>query len=118
MDDIAIKFDIVNPVSDKKKPRYNKERNLFTFPVDTNYKYYVEARKLNDTTGDYDWYLLLSKSQFSPHCRLCEVNMYRSCKIHPRGEFKNFISRECAERGNINMKKVETNSHYDTWLIC
>ena len=43
--------------------------------------------------------------------------MYHSCKIHPRGEFKDFISRECEERGNVDMDKVDTNNEYDIWLI-
>ena len=43
--------------------------------------------------------------------------MYGSCKIHPRGEFKDFISQECSERGNVDMDKVDANSDYDIWLI-
>lgn len=112
-----IQFEIVNPVSSKKKPRYEKERNLFVFPVDKSYRYYIEARKLDEATGEYKWYLLLGVTKFSEHCRLCEVNMYRSCKIHPRGEFKDFIARECLERGNIDMDKVDANDTYDVWLI-
>ena len=104
-----IQFEIVNPVSSKKKPRYEKERNLFVFPVDKSYRYYIEARKLDEVTGEYKWYLLLGITKFSEHCRLCEVNMYRSCK--------DFIARECLERGNIDMDKVDANDTYDVWLI-
>ena len=43
--------------------------------------------------------------------------MYGSCKIRPRGEFKEFISAECAERGNVDMYIVDANSSYDVWLI-
>lgn len=112
-----IQFEIVNPVTNKKKPCYDTANNLFIFPVKTKYRYYIEARTLDEDTGEYKWYLLLGTKKFSEHCRLCEVNMYRSCKIHPRGEFKEFIARECAERGNVDMDKTDANTDYDVWLI-
>ena len=43
--------------------------------------------------------------------------MYRMCKLHPRGEFKDYIERECEERGNVDMDKVDANSEYDIWLV-
>ena len=112
-----IQFEIINPVTDKKRPRYEKERNLFTFPVDVKYRYYIETRNLDENTGEYRYYLLLGINKFSEHCRLCETNMYNSCKIHPRGLFKDYIVRECTERGNVDMNKVDANSDYDIWLI-
>lgn len=112
-----IQFEIINPVIDKKKPHYDSVKNLFTFTVETKYRYYIEARKIDEVTGEYTYYLLLSTKKFSEHCRVCETNMYNSCKIHPRGEFKEYIIRECGERGNIDMNKVNANNEYDTWLI-
>lgn len=112
-----IRFDIINPVSNRKKPHLNKEQNLFMFPVETKYRYYIEARNIDENTGEYKYYLLLSTIKFSEHCRLCEVNMYKMCKIHPRGEFKEFLYNECTERGNVDMNKVDANSEYDIWLI-
>ena len=112
-----IRFDIINPVSNNKQPHYDKTKDLFLFPATTNYKYYIEVRNINENTGEYRYYLLLSKIKFSLHCRPCEVNMYGICKLKPRGEFKEFVVRECEERGNIDMDKVDANSDYDIWLI-
>ena len=113
----CIQFEIVNPVTNNKKPRYDARSNLFMFPVDKKYRYYIEARNIDKDTGEYSWYLLLGNTKFSEHCRLCEVNMYGSCKIRPRGEFKEFISAECAERGDVDMYIVDANSSYDVWLV-
>lgn len=112
-----IRFDIVNPVTNGKRPHYDKNKDLFLFPVDTKYRYYVEARQYNTDTGEYKWYILIGKIKFSEHCRLCEVNMYGMCKFHPRGEFKEYIVRECEERGNVDMDKVDANADYDIWLV-
>ena len=112
-----IRFDIINPVTNSKKPHYDVNKNLFLFPVDIKYRYYIEVRNIDENTGEYRYYLLLSKIKFSEHCRLCEVNMYGMCKIHPRGEFKDYIVQECNERGNVDMDKVDANSDYDIWLV-
>ncbi len=113
----VIQFEIINPVTNKKKPRYEIERNIFRFPVETKYRYYIEAKQIDKDTGEYSYYLLLSTIKFSEHCRLCEVDMYNNCKLHPRGEFKEFIMQECAERGNIDMSKVDATSDYDIWKL-
>lgn len=113
----TIQFEIINPVTNNKKPRYDTNKDLFLFPVTKKYRYYIEARTLDKDTGEYNWYLLLGTTKFSEHCRLCEVNMYNTCKLKPRGEFKEYISRECAERGNIDMSNVDATNTYDVWLI-
>ena len=41
--------------------------------------------------------------------------MYGMCKFHPRGEFKEYIVKECEERGNVDMDKVDANADYDIW---
>lgn len=112
-----IRFDIINPVTNSKKPHYDTNKDLFLFPVDTKYRYYIEVRNIDENTGEYRYYLLLGRIKFSEHCRLCEVNMYGMCKIHPRGEFKEYVVQECVERGNVDMNKVDANSDYDIWLI-
>ena len=47
-----IRFDIVNPVTNGKRPHYDKSKDLFLFPVDTKYRYYVEARNIDKDTID------------------------------------------------------------------
>lgn len=115
--DVSIQFDIINPVTNKRKPRYDKEKDIFLFPVNIKYRYYIEASKTDKDTGLITYYLLLSKIKFSNQCRLCEVNMYSMCKIHPRGEFKDYVVRECNERGNITVDKIDSNSDFDTWIV-
>lgn len=114
----SIQFDIINPISNRKKPHYEYERNLFYFPTENKkYRFYVEARQINKDNGEVNYYFLLGTNKFSEHCRLCEVNMYGMCKIHPRGEIKDYIVRECSERGNINVNFVDGNINYDIWKI-
>lgn len=114
---VSIKFNIINPKTDKSKPAYTRSNNTFLFPVKKGYRYYLETSTVDNDTGLISYYLLLSKTIFDDNCRLCEVNGYGKCKIHPRGELKTYISRECEERGNITCDLIDANRMYDVYAI-
>lgn len=115
-ENISLKFNIVKPKVNIRKPYYEASRNRFFFPVHKNYKYYLEvtATNENDITA---YYILVGKEEFNPSCRRCEVNGIGNCRLQLHGEVKEYIAKECAERGNINATLVDENSDYDTYLI-
>ena len=62
------KYDIINPISDKKSPFFNKKKGLFYFPTKSNYKYYLECSRINENTSDIEFYILLSEVKFNINC--------------------------------------------------
>ena len=40
---VITKYNVVNPISNKKKPYYDFAKDYFIFPANTNYRYFVEA---------------------------------------------------------------------------
>lgn len=116
-EDIRLKYNIVNPVVDQYKPYYNKIKNLFYFPVNRDYKYYIEATQIDENTHQIKYYLLLSINSFNDNCRRCEVTSTGKCKVQVYGRFKDYIVRECKERGNIICDLVESTDDYDIFVV-
>lgn len=114
-------FNILNPKIDNKKPFYNSKKNIFYFKVDKPYKYYIEVSNTKDDDS-IEYCILLSTVEFDENCRKCSVDLYGRCQIHPLGEFKNYIKRECTERGNINCNyywnvELAEGINYDVYCI-
>lgn len=116
-ENINLRFNILNPVKDKNKPYYSKTKDYFYFPVNKYYRYYIEVSQTNETTGQIDYCILISKTKFNDNCRLCEVVRNGHCKLRPRGEFKNYLIRESIERGNFECNLIDSNADYDTYMI-
>lgn len=111
------KYDILNPIINKKSPFYNKKKGLFYFHTKTNYKYYLETSRLNQETNDLEFYILLSTEKFNPNCKQCHVDNYGRCQIRPAGKLKDYILIECEERGNFIMDYIETEDNYDVYNL-
>lgn len=114
---VITKYNVVNPISNKKKPYYDFAKDYFIFPANTNYRYFVEASLFNKEKGYDEYYLLLSKEKFDENCRKCEVNQYGKCKMKLVGEIKEFVKKECLERGNVNLEYIESIDLYDVYSI-
>lgn len=113
---INLRFNIVKPKIDIRKPHYEVARNRFFFPVHKNYKYYLEATS-TDENGITTYYILVGKEEFNPNCRRCEVNGIGNCRVQLHNDVKEYITKECAERGNIIATLIDENSDYDTYII-
>lgn len=111
------KYDIINPITDKKSPFYNQKKGLFYFHVKSNYKYYLECSRLNEETKDIEYYILISTEKFNPNCKLCHVDNYGRCQIRPAGKLKEYIIEESKERGNFIMEYLETENNYDIYRL-
>ena len=111
------KYDIINPITDKRSPFYNQKKGLFYFHTKTNYKYYLECTKTNDVTFDTEFYILLGKIKFNENCKRCHVDNYGRCQIRPAGILKEYIIRECEERGNFVMDYIESRETYDIYNL-
>lgn len=115
-ENIGIKFNIVKPKINIRKPYYDANHNRFFFPVHKNYRYYLEATSV-DEAGFIRYYIFVGKEQFNPSCRRCEVNGIGNCRLQLHNEVKDYIQNECAERGNITAVLIDENADYDTYNI-
>ena len=111
------KYDILNPITDKRSPFYNQKKGLFYFHTKSNYKYYLECSKLNEYTKDIEFYILLSNKKFDINCKLCHVDNYGRCQIRPAGKLKEYIIQESKERGNFIMDYLESEEYYDVYKL-
>lgn len=109
-------YEILNPVSDTKKPFLNRD-GFFIVPMKgARYRYYIEAA-LNTNNGDRNYYLLLSNTKFDNNCRICNVDNYGRLKLKLRGEFKDFINDEIKYRGNVDVEYVESFDGFDVFEV-
>lgn len=114
---MIVNYDILNPIIDKKSPFYNKKKGLFYFHTKSKYKYYLECSRLNQTTQDIEFYVLLSSEKFNINCKQCHVDNYGRCQIRPAGKLKEYILEESKERGNFIMDYLETENNYDIYKL-
>lgn len=111
------KYEVINPVTNNKKPFYDSKRKLFLFPVDTDYRYYVECACNNKTTGGREYFILLSNEIFDENCRKCKVDDYGRCQINVRGEIKEFIIDSMKYRGNLEVNYIKHEDIYDIYQV-
>lgn len=114
---MIFKYEILNPIVDTKKPFYDKRREVFMFPVDTCYRYYIEAAITNLENGSREYFIILSCIKFDNNCRLCNVDNYGRCQIKLKSEIKDYIISETEARGNIEINNIEHTIDYDVYQI-
>lgn len=112
-----IKYEIINPITNTKKPHVNKY-GVFIIPnIKHNYRYYIEVMRYNDSKYCYEYFLLLSDTKFDEQCRKCNVDNYGRLKVIIHKELKYFINEEMNNRGNLNVEYIESEELYDVWQI-
>ena len=80
------------------------------------YTNYVEVKNYNDIDG-YEYYLLLGISKFDSNCRKCRVDDYARLIVNLHDELKDYATKECNERGNLEFNYIESEDDYDVWQI-
>lgn len=113
----VVKYNIINPLSNKKLPYYDFKTDNFIFPLKGNYKWFVEAANFNKEKGYNEYYILLGKDKFDDNCRRCEVTQYGKCKVKLLGEIREYVISECINRGNITVYYIETCDNYDVFSV-
>lgn len=111
------KFNVLNPITDKRSPFYNQKKGLFYFHTKTNYKYYLECSSINEKNNDIEFYILLSTEKFDINCKQCHVDNYGRCQIKPAGKVKEYILDQVKERGNFIMEYMESEDNYDIYKL-
>ena len=110
-------FKIVNPTVSNKKPFLDK-RGILYIPLNGSiYHYFLEVSNYNSDTGDDEYYIMLSVNKFNANCRRCASDRYGRLQVPVKGVIKNYIIREVAERGNIEIKYIESTDEYDLFSI-
>lgn len=109
----VFKYEILNPIVDKKKPFLDR-RGFFVIPnLKIDYKYYLECANYNQALGYKEYYILLSKEKFDENCRSCKMDNYGRIKIPVKGELKDFIK----DNSVIDIEYVESENNYDVFKI-
>ncbi len=112
-----LKYEVISPVTNRKKP-YIDNRGAFIIPaIKRNYKYYIEVKRYNPANLSYEYFLILSITKFDSQCRKCRVDDYGRLKLILHGDFKDYVSNEAANRGNVEFEYVESESEYDVWQV-
>lgn len=111
------KYQILNPLTDRKKPYYDNVRNQLVIPVKRKYKYYIEAAQYNYITTSKDYFILLGVEKFDDNCKRCEVDGYGKCRISIKGEIKEYIIDTIKDLGNITVEYQETDGLYDVFNV-
>lgn len=109
-------FNILNPRIDNKMPFLDIRKGIFYFIVQNDYKYYIEANRINEL-GITEYFILVGLNSFDNNCKKCHVDSYHRCQIRPKGEIKNYIEKETKERGNINCSLYGQGFGYDIYKI-
>lgn len=112
-----IKYELIDKITNKTKPFYDRKRGFFVFKVEPRYKYFCQARQLNAQTGDYDYFLLLSATKFNDSCKKCYIDDIGRYKISPTKELKDFLILNSVDDENFEVIYVESNECYDVWQI-
>lgn len=111
------KYEVTNPVVSSKKPHVDAH-GVFIIPnIKRMYKYFVEAVSKDPDTYVETNVLLLSETKFDENCRRCRVDDYGRLKINIGDKLRNYITRECKSRGNVNVDYLESEDNYDVYLV-
>lgn len=112
------KYEIVNKVTDKKRPFFDKKRGLFVCRIPASYHWYCEGRLLDEKTGVFNYYLLFSDEKFSSHCRKCRKDDFGRYRLKVSKELKEWFTEYYdIDNGNFDIDYVETINNYDVYEI-
>ena len=114
---VILKYNLINPAIDKKKPHYDEKTKTLNFPVKSNYRYFVQASQIDSVTHIKEYFLLLGTEKFDDACKKCQTNQYGRCSVHLSDEFKEYVIQECKERGNIIVEYTESEDTYDVYNV-
>lgn len=111
-----ITYEVINPITDTKRPFLNKSGLLLFYAIGAKYRYFVECAR-TETNGSREYYILISDKKFDNNCRLCNVDNYGRCKLKLHGELKDYVTNEIHTRGNVDVEYQESTSEYDIYKI-
>ena len=94
---LILKYNLINPAIDKKKPYYDDKTKTLKFQVKSNYRYFIQATQINEVTHIKEYFLLLGTEKFDDACKKCQTNQYGKCSVSLSGEFKEFVIVEYTE---------------------
>lgn len=111
------KYEIINPVTNRKKPFIDNRGFLIIPNAKRKYKYYVIGAQYNPNKLAKEYFILFGFEKFDENCRRCRLDDYCRFKLVIKGEVKDYIVREIKDRGNIDCKYLESEENYDVYLI-
>lgn len=112
-----LKYEIINPITNRKKPHIDKYGAFIIPAIKKNYKYYIEVKRYNTTTLCYEYFIILSIIKFDSQCKKCRVDDYGRLKLIVHGDIKDYIVNEINNRGNVEFNYMESEQEYDVWQV-
>lgn len=113
----VFKYEIINPITNYKKPYIDSKGWLIVPAIGKKYKYYIEVARYNPNKCYREYFILLSFTAFSSQCRRCRVDDYGRLKLVPKGEIKDIFTEQMKDYGNVTFEYVESEDDYDVFSI-
>lgn len=112
------KYEIIKPVTDKKKPFVSNDGRFFIVPnFHTSYRWYIEVARYNTKIIDYEYFLLLSREKFDEHCRKCRLDDFCRLTVLMHDRFKEYVTNAITIKGNVDFEYVESEDNFDVWQV-
>lgn len=112
------KFEVLNPIPDKTKAHYNKRGELVIPNIATcNYRWYMEVARNNLVRGDREYFILFGITKFDNNCVKLLRDYTQHFVVTLEGEFGDFVRKELAARGNVNVTYLYSEDTFDVWLV-
>lgn len=112
-----VTYEVINPSTNTKRPFLDRNGLLLFYTIGAHYKYYLECARTSDITYEREYFILISNKKFDDNCRKCFVDSYGRCRVKLSGELKDYVTREIAERGNIDVEYTESITEYDVYKL-
>lgn len=113
----VFKYEVINNRIDRKKP-FVDAKGFFIIPnIKTSYKYYLEVRRYNEQTLNYEYFLLFGFIKFDDNCRNCKLDDYCRFKLRLSKDLKEYVHNYFKDNGNVNIEYLESENNYDVWQI-
>lgn len=111
------KYEIINPITNRKKPYIDDKGYLIVPAIGKQYKYFIECSRFNPNKYDKEYFIILTIEKFSNQCKRCRVDDYGRLKLFPRGEIKEIFEQQMKTSGNVNFEYLESEDLYDVFNI-
>lgn len=106
------RYSIIPKNTNRQYPRFDKSKNILYLKIDKVYKYYAEAKEVNDK-----YYLLFSNEKFDDNCKTCNIDSYGRYRLRLSNVFRDMLNNILDIDCNIKLTYVETIDSYDVFEL-
>lgn len=110
-------FNYETLTTNKKYPKYNKDRHTIYTKFDKPYRFYLEVRDYNTDYNTYNYYILLGETKFDENCKSITFDDYGRSKIRCCDNIHNEIMNCLENKNTFDLIRENSNEEYDLYSI-